>query len=386
MRHPDPDQQPAAPHPPDAVEPEALLRSALSAVGDAVVTTDEDGEITTWTGAAESIFGWTAGEILGRDGSVLLPERHRASFAQALEAARTGGDHPGLARGPVEVRALRRDGTEFPAELTLSSGTHAGRRFFAAIVRDVTARHLAERQHREVMAELTRSNSELQQFAAVASHDLREPLRIVDGYLGLLRRRSGDALDPQSLEFIDHAVEAVARMQRLIDDLLRYARAGSGGSRREPVALATLAREAQASLAAAVETSGARITIEELPEVQGDPALLRQVFQNLMANALKFTPADETPEITLRADRLSGAWEISVADRGIGVDPEASSRIFEMFGRARGAGRDRAGSGIGLAICKRAIEAHGGTIRVVPAPGGGSDFRFTIPDGVDPTP
>lgn len=380
MRHPDPDQPPPAPHGSAAVEPEALLLSVVHAVADAVVTADEDGRVTMWTGGAEAIFGWSADEILGRAGSVLLPERHRAAFAQALEQARAGGDHPALARGPVEVTALRRDGTEFPAELTLTLGTHAGRRFFAAIVRDVTARHLAERQHREVMAELARSNSELQQFAAVASHDLREPLRIVDGYLGLLRRRSGDALDPQSLEFIDHAVDAVARMQRLIDDLLRYARAGSGGTHREPVALGAIAREAQATLAAAAEASGARITIEELPEVHGDPALLRQVFQNLLANAMKFTPPDEAPEVTVRAHRLDGAWEISVADRGIGVDPEASSRIFEMFGRARGAGRDRAGSGIGLAICKRAIEAHGGTIRVVPAPSGGSDFRFTIPD------
>lgn len=380
MRHPDPDQPPPAPHGSAAVEPEALLLSAVQSVPDAVVTADEDGRITTWTGGAEAIFGWPAAEILGLEGSVLLPERHRAAFARTVEQDRAGGDHPAHPRGPVEVTALRRDGTEIPVELTLTPGTHAGRRFYAAIVRDVTARHLAERQHREVMAELARSNSELQQFAAVASHDLREPLRIVDGYLGLLRRRAGDALDPQSLEFIDHAVDAVARMQRLIDDLLRYARAGSGGTHREPVALGAIAREAQGTLAAAVEASGARITIEELPEVHGDPALLRQVFQNLLANAMKFTPPDETPEVTVRAHRLDGAWEISVADRGIGVDPEASARIFEMFGRARGAGRDRAGSGIGLAICKRAIEAHGGTIRVVPAPGGGSDFRFSIPD------
>jgi light-regulated signal transduction histidine kinase (bacteriophytochrome) len=275
---------------------------------------------------------------------------------------------------------LRRDGTEFPVELTLTTGLHGGKRFFAAIVRDVSARNLADRRLREAMADLERSNAELQQFASIASHDLHEPLRIVAGYLDLLRRRYAEQLDEQAHVFIEHAESAVARMQLLIDDLLRYARAGSEAARAELVDLALVVGEVLETLAPTVADTHADVTVHELPAVTGDASLLRQVLQNLVVNALKFTRDDERPRIDISAKRLPAAWEISVVDGGIGVDPEASERIFEMFGRGRGTGRGRAGNGIGLAICKRAIEAHGGAIRVDPGDDGGSAFRFVLPD------
>jgi len=374
-----PDQHQSPPQA-STVEPEALLLSVVHSVADAVITADEHGTITMWTGGAEAIFGWPPDEILGRDVTTLVPERHRGAHASGLLRVRDGGEQRIIGQGATELTAVRRDGSEFPAELTLTTGLHAGRRFFAAIVRDATARHAADATLREVLAELERSNAELQQFASVASHDLNEPLRIVEGYLGLLRRRYEGRLGEDADEFISHAVTAVKRMQRLIDDLLRYARAGAGAARTEPVDLDEVAREVLETLAPAIVESDARITIHALPTVVGDASLLRQVLQNLIANAVKFSRDDQPPLVDVRAQRLARSWEVSVADAGVGVDPEAAGRIFEMFGRGRGTGRGPAGSGIGLAICKRAVEAHGGAIRVEPVPDGGADFRFIIPD------
>lgn len=377
MRRPDP--EPTRSEAPTA-EPEALLLAVVHTIADAVITADEDGRITMWTGGAEALFGWPSQEILGLQVTTLVPEQHRDAHTAGLRRVLGGGEQHVIGRGAVELTALRRDGSEFPAELTLTAGLHRGRRYFAAVVRDVSARHAADTTLREVLADLERSNAELQQFASVASHDLNEPLRIVEGYLGLLRRRYGDRLDADADEFIEHTITAVHRMQRLIDDLLRYARAGAEATRSEPVDLHAVAVEVLETLGAAIAESGAQITLHELPTVTGDDALLRQVFQNLIANALKFSHAGQAPRVDVRARRLSRSWEISVADRGIGVDPEATVRIFEMFGRGRGTGHGRAGSGIGLAICKRAVEAHGGAIRVQPVPGGGADFRFILPD------
>jgi len=365
------------------VEPEALLLTVLHSVADAVVTADEDGLITMWTGGSEAIFGWSADEILGSPIEKIIPEHFRDRHGAGIVRVRDDGEQHVIGKGTVALTGLRRDGTEFPAELTLSTGQHAGHRFFAAVIRDVTARYAADQELQSVLAELERSNSELQQFASVASHDLSEPLRIVDGYLGLLRRRYEGQLDATAHEFITYAVDAVTRMQRLIDDLLRYARAGAGDPQLDATDLGAVVGEALATLAATAQNTGAVVTVGPMPTIAADPVLLRQVFQNLLGNAMKFAREDIPPRVDVQALRTPRGWEISVADDGIGVDDEAMLRIFEMFGRARGAGRDRAGSGIGLAICKRAVEAHGGTIRVEHAVRdglAGSDFRFTIPD------
>lgn len=375
----DPDQTPPS-TPVLPIEPEALLLAVVHSVADAVITADEHGLITMWTGGSEAVFGWTADEVLGLPVTTIVPAQHRDAHRAGIDRVQGGGEQRVIGRGPVTLTGLRRDGSEFPAELTLATGHHAGRRFFAAVIRDVSARHAMDAELQGALRELERSNAELQQFASVASHDLNEPLRIVDGYLGLLRRRYAGQLDETAEEFIGYAVDAVGRMQRLIDDLLRYARAGAGPARRSPVDLGGLAQEAIARLSATIEAADARVELAGLPTVAADGPLLRQVFQNLLGNAVKFRREDVPCVVRISATRLEGAWEISVCDNGIGVDDDAALRIFDMFGRGRGAGRDRAGSGIGLALCKRAVEAHGGAIRVLRVTDGGSDFRFTLPD------
>ncbi|MEA2323190.1 MAG: hypothetical protein QOD81_3040 [Solirubrobacteraceae bacterium] len=234
----------------------------------------------------------------------------------------------------------------------------------------------AERELARHARELERSNRELQDFASIASHDLSAPLVSVAGFLGLLEDRYAGRLDAEAEEYIAYAIGGTQRMQRLITDLLDYSRAGRAGVVEETVELAVVMRETLEALHATVEETDAQIVVDPLPAVPGDSRQLAQLMQNLVANAMKFT-GDARPVVHVTAQAVEDGWEVSVTDTGIGVEPADAERIFEMFSRSAG---DVAGTGIGLAICQRIVERHGGRIWVQPAAGGGSAFRFTLPD------
>ncbi|HEX6674085.1 MAG TPA: ATP-binding protein [Actinomycetes bacterium] len=229
-------------------------------------------------------------------------------------------------------------------------------------------------------AELERSNAELEQFAYAASHDLREPLRAIAGYGKLLERRLGDTLDEQSRELLDYALDGAARLQTLIDDLLAYARASYRPLQRGPVALDGLVEQCLRRLAPAIDDSGAELHVGELPTVDGDETQLCQLIQNLVSNALKF--CERTPDVTVTAAREAGAWRIDVADNGVGIPPGQADRVFEMFSRLHS--HRYPGTGIGLALCRRILERHGGRIWHEPVPSGGTVFHFTLPDQAGP--
>jgi signal transduction histidine kinase len=228
-------------------------------------------------------------------------------------------------------------------------------------------------------AELERSNADLEAFAYVASHDLAEPLRSVAGFVALLGRQYGDRLDDRAREFIAFAVDGVERMQRMIDDLLLYARAGTTDLRLERVAAGEPVAAALRDLGTAVAERGAIVEIGELPMLRGDPGQLQRVFQNLLGNAIKFTAPGVTPRVTVSGRTGDGASEISVADNGIGIDPAQVERAFEMFARIPGGAAEHQGTGLGLAISRRIVERHGGRLWVEPNAGGGSVFRLTLP-------
>jgi signal transduction histidine kinase len=227
-------------------------------------------------------------------------------------------------------------------------------------------------------AELERSNADLEAFAYLASHDLAEPLRSVAGFVSLLGRRYHERLDEEGHEIIAYAVDGVARMQAMIDDLLLYSRAGTVDLRLERVGAGEIVAAALRDLGPAVAERGASVEIGELPEVNADPSQLQRVFQNLLANAIKYTAPDVAPRVVVTGQAATGGWEVAVADNGIGIDPGDAERVFEMFARA-GGHAEYEGTGLGLAICRRIVERHGGRLAVEPNAGGGSVFRVMLP-------
>ncbi len=244
---------------------------------------------------------------------------------------------------------------------------------------EVEIRKRAEEGVRRYAEELKRSNQELEHFAYVASHDLQEPLRTVSSFSQLLGRRYKGKLDADADEFILFIVEGATRMQTLINDLLAFSRVGTRGNPFLPVAAEEILRAAEENLEVSITESRAVITHDPLPTLRADATQLRQLLQNLISNSVKFRRAEEDPRIHISAARLQGAWRVSVRDNGIGIASPYFDRIFIIFQRLHGR-EDYPGTGIGLAICKKIVERHGGRIWVESEPGKGATFYFTIPD------
>lgn len=218
---------------------------------------------------------------------------------------------------------------------------------------------------------------ERRRFASIASHDLSEPLRTIHGFASLLQRKYEGQLDETADVYLRHILDGTRRMERLIDGLLAYGRIGRQGTAFESVSLDAVLRRVVEDLDARVEETHATVIVDDLPEVEGDRTQLEQLFQNLLLNALKFH-GDAPPHVEVGAERGDGEWVVSVADRGIGVPAERREEIFGMF--IRGGVGDERGAGIGLAVCGRVVANHGGRLWVEDNPGGGSVFRFTLPD------
>jgi len=269
---------------------------------------------------------------------------------------------------------LERGIRERTAELEKANGT---------LQAEIEERKRAEEALARQAKELARSNAELEQFAYVASHDLQEPLRTVASYIQLLARRYQGKLDTDANEFIAFAVDAVTRMQQMINDLLAYSRVGTRGKALKPTPCETVLAQAMANLQMAIEESGAQVTHDPLPTVMADAAQLVQLFQNLIGNALRFH-GEAPPRVHISAQRQGKEWVFSVRDNGIGIDPQHAGRIFLIFQRLH-TRRKYPGSGIGLAICKKIVERHGGRIWVESQPGQGSTFYFTLYPGEETT-
>jgi hypothetical protein len=252
------------------------------------------------------------------------------------------------------------------------------RRLFIIMAIDVTDRTRAEELLRAKSDELQRSNRELEQFAYIASHDLQEPLRTVGSFTQLLARKARGKLDPEADEFMDFIVDGAKRAQRLINDLLQYSRVGMRGKQFVEVDCNEVMKDALANLYSAITENQADVRVEPLPKLRGDPTQLPQLFQNLVGNAIKFKKPGEKPRVDVSAKRVNSDWEFTVADNGIGIAPQFFDRIFAIFQRLHRA-EEYPGTGIGLAVCKRIVERHGGRIWVESEPGHGARFKFTIP-------
>jgi PAS domain S-box-containing protein len=348
---------------PRPAPPEPFFELSL----DPLVTAGFDGYIKRANRAWERTLGWTEDELRAVPYVEFIhPEDRERTLHEAASLAEAGAQVRGF-----EIRLRRRDGAY--ALFRFNAVGDPERGLIHAVAKDVTH----EGQLDERAAALERSNQELERFAYVASHDLSEPLRMISGFASLLQSRYGGRLDSDADEFIRYIVEGVERMQELIRDLLTYSRVGRERPRADPVAMGPLVARVLEGLHTAVDESGARVDVGDLPTVRGDPTQLQQLMQNLAANALKFT-GDELPVVRISAVPDGQAWQFAVADEGIGIDPRYAERVFEVFQRLHGP-EDYPGTGVGLAICRTIVERHGGRIWVEPAEPRGSVFRFTLP-------
>lgn len=236
----------------------------------------------------------------------------------------------------------------------------------------------------ELKVKLERSNENLEQFACVASHDLQEPLRMVTSYMALLERRIQNKLDQDSKEFMQFAVDGSSRMQQLINDLLSYSRVTTKGKPFEPTNSEEVFGTVLKNLEAAINESGAKVSHDPLPVVTADGGQITRLFQNLVGNAIQYRDSQKAPEVHVSAQKKGAEWVFSVRDNGIGIDPQYHDRIFGIFQRLH-TREQYPGTGIGLAVCKKIVERHGGEIRVESEVGKGSTFYFSLPDSNEST-
>jgi len=356
---------------------EGRYRGLLEAAPDAMVVVNQNGDIVLLNVQAEKQFGYHRDELVGQKVKSIIPE----GFAERLVADALRSTEDALAQQigtGIELIARRKNGSEFPIELMLSPLESSEGILVTAAIRDITKRRTAEAHLLLKVDELNRSNVELGQFAYIASHDLQEPLRMVASYTQLLSRRYKGKLDADADAFIAFAVDGANRMQRLIQDLLAYSRVGTKGSDLLDTSSEDALQQALTNLRGAIEESGAQVTHDPLPKVLADEMQLIQLFQNLVGNAIKYQ-SPGVPRVHISAAmNPDKKWTFSVKDNGLGIDPQYFERIFGMFQRLHKR-EEFAGTGIGLAICKKIVELHGGSISVESEPGRGSTFHFALP-------
>lgn len=353
------------------------FRLAIESAPSGMVMVDRRGRIVLVNSQTEKMFAYQREDLIGREVEILVPERYRTRHPDFRGEFFAHPDARPMGAGR-DLYGLRKDGSEFPVEIGLNPiETEEGLFALSAIV-DITERKRAQDELARQARELARSNAELQEFAYVASHDLQEPLRAVAGFMQLFRQRYQGRIDARADEYIQHAVEGAKRMRSLIDDLLLYSRVGTRGKPFRPTDCEPVLDSALANLAVAMRESGAVVTRDPLPTVMADETQLTQVFQNLIGNAIKFRK-EGAPVIHVGAARWPGGqWELTVRDNGIGIDPQYFERIFRVFQRLH-TRAEYPGTGVGLAICKKVVERHGGHIWLESALAHGCTFHFTLP-------
>ena len=350
----------------------SYVDNILKSMAETLMVIDTDGTIQRVNQAAIGLLGYEGHELVGRSAGDLFEEG-----VDVLSLLKQSGLNDVIQR--LDTSIVTKEGRHVAVSLSGSvmrdeNGEIQG---MVCVAQDITERKRTQEILERQTQELARSNSELEQFAWVASHDLQEPLRMVASYTQLLSKRYKGKLDADADEFIAFAVDGATRMRRLINALLELSRVGTRGKDFEATDCEAIYDRTLVNLQGLVEESGAVVTHDRLPTVLGDGTQLGQLFQNLIANAIKFR-GDEQLTVHFGAEQRNGHWEFCVRDNGIGIDPEYAERIFVVFQRLHGKG-DRPGTGIGLSICKKIVELHGGRIWVKSQPDEGAAFYFTLP-------
>ena len=371
---------------------ESLLRLAaiVESSSDAIIGKTLDGTIFTWNPGAEKLLGYSAREAIGRHISIVIPADRKDEVPQILDR---------IARSKCaenyETVRLNKEGGAIDVSVTVSPIKDGGGAVIGAstIARDITEQKRAEAQLKALTADLMQSNRELQDFASVASHDLQEPLRKIQTFADDLAENEMSGLNDESRDTLKRIQNAAGRMQRLINDLLSLSRITMRAQPFVRVDLNDIARDVLSDLEVRINETGGRVDISEIPTIDAEPLQMRQLFQNLIGNALKFNSPGRAPIVRVHGELIGGEerpagssseaqaqqlCQITFEDNGIGFDEKYVDRIFAMFQRLHGR-NEYEGTGMGLAICRRIAEHHGGSITARSAPGRGSTFIVTIP-------
>ncbi len=375
------------------LEGERSTRLILENSLQAFLAMDQNGIVLDWNLRAEGLFGWSRHEALGKSIKDLIrPSPTRDVYIENLEIVLSDAPE-GILNKRMEVYAVHRDGHQFPIEFGIFRIKDKSDYLYCTFINDISERKEIERKTKQLneelerrvqerTSELMRSNQELQQFAKIASHDLQEPLRAVQGFAQLLSRRYESQLDVDGKQFIEFILDGTERMQRLIQSVLEHSNISANEQEIEPVEVSSVIREVMKNLNHSIVDSKATVVFGDLPTIPVERSQLIQLFQNLISNAIKYA-GDKTPYIVISTEKSVDEWLFSVQDNGIGIDNKYTDRIFDMFARLHGRIR-YSGTGMGLAICKKIVTANGGKIWMESEPGEGSIFFFTLPAKKEP--
>ncbi len=354
-----------------------ILANIPGIVWESTIGTEGAANMNFVNDSVEKILGYTPDEWIENPNfgqTIIHPDDVESSAAQARELYESGNFS-----SSIQFRCIAKDGRVVPMEALYSILQDADGKVTGTcgLLMDISQRKADEIALKQSALDLRRSNEQLEQFAYVASHDLQEPLRMITSYLQLLERRYKDQLDADANEFINYAVDGASRMKALINDLLAYSRVKTGEQNFKEFSVQTLIDKVVTNLQMSIDEACAEITYDDLPAIKGDEAQFAQLFQNLMSNAIKFHGEDH-PQVKIKAERQGKEWKFSVRDNGIGMETQYLDRIFVIFQRLHNK-EQYPGTGIGLAICKKVVEHHGGRIWAESTPGTGTTFWFTIP-------
>lgn len=370
-------------------ESEARTRLIIDTAIDAVITMNAEGQITSWNAQAEQVFGWPREEAIGRMlDETIIPGQHREAHRQGMRHFLSTGRGPVLNKR-IEITALDRQGREFPVELSIAPVQREGTWYFSAFVRDITDRKQAEeeikklnegleRRVEERTAQLEGANKDLEAFSYSVSHDLRAPLRAIDGFSRILVEDHSSKLDADATRLLGVIRSNTQNMGRLIDDLLAFSRLGRKPIERSLIDMKELARDVFAQISSADSAARPQFDLGPLHVVQGDPVMLRQVFVNLLSNAAKYSRAKESALIEVGGYSENGENIYYVKDNGVGFDMNYADKLFGVFQRLHSA-EEFEGTGVGLAIVQRIIHRHGGRVWAKGKVDEGATFYFTLP-------
>jgi PAS domain S-box-containing protein len=363
----------------------AVMNSAMTAV----IIMDVNGFITEWNAHAEKIFGWSRAEALGRElAELVVPDRYRESHRKGLQHFLNTGEGPVLNK-LVEISAVRRDGSEFPVELTVSPLKTANVTAFCGFITDITQRRLAEEEIRSLNQqleqkveartnELQMANKELEAFSYSVSHDLRAPLRSINGYMNIFAEDYTSQLDDEAKRLMTIIINNAKRMGQLIDDLLAFSKLGRKELTKSNVSMRDMAMGIYEELRKMDEPRKVELSMHDIPDVKADSVTIKQVWVNLISNALKYSKNTDHATIEIGSEEKNGMITYYVKDNGAGFDMQYYDKLFGVFQRLH-TSKEFEGTGVGLAIVQRIVSRHGGRVWATAAPNQGATFFFSLP-------